>query len=315
MTVGVEALPTPEELAGPRARSTFVERVARRAADAPLALCVGIDPAPASLALLAGIDTVGRGSSARATRAGAMERFGGLVVEASRDHAVAIKPQLAWFESAGAPGIRALERVVAYAHTAGLLVVIDGKRGDVPHSAGAYADAWLGDDAASGIGGDALTVNASIGADALGAMAEIAAARACALYVLLHTSNPGASRLQDAELADGSRWWQLLAADIVATDVILGRTGVVGAVVGATRPEVVDQVRAALPHAPLLLPGVGSQGGDATILAAGAIAGTPTSLVPVSRSMLPTEPCGTAAFRYHVASAAARLAAELAAGG
>src|SRR5690606_12104312 len=148
-------------------RATFVERLARRAADAPLALCVGVDPSPAALELLDGIPVGIPGRAGRSTRAAAIERFAGLVAESARDHAAAIKPQVAWFEAAGVPGMRALERTVEFARTAGLLVVLDAKRGDVPHSAAAYADAWLGDEAASGIGADSLTIHAAVGIDAV----------------------------------------------------------------------------------------------------------------------------------------------------
>jgi orotidine-5'-phosphate decarboxylase len=295
-----------------RRRASYVQRMARRAGDAPLAACIGIDPSPDSLALLDGIPIGARGRDGRTTRAGAIERFAGLVIESARDHAVAIKPQIAWYEAAGAPGIRALERTIEFARTAGLLVVLDAKRGDVPHTAAAYADAWLGDDAANGMGVDALTVNAAVGIDALEAMARIAAERHTALYALLHTSNPGAALLQSAPLDDGRPWWELLASELAAVDERVGG-GVVGAVVGATRPELLARARTLLPTAPLLLPGIGAQGGstdDLGPLTQGA-ANAPTSLIVAARSLLPTSPCDTPAFRHSVATAAAALAASL----
>jgi orotidine-5'-phosphate decarboxylase len=294
-------------------RSSFVQRLARRAADAPLALCVGIDPSPDALVLLGPLPPSAVGRPARVTTAAAMERFAGLLVESARDHAVAVKPQVAWYEAAGAPGLRALERTIEFARTAGVLVVLDAKRGDVPHTARAYADAWLGDLAASGAGGDALTVNASIGRDCIEAMAQVAAERSCALYALLHTSNPGAAALQAAPLADGRPWWHALAAELASVDAQVGG-GVVGAVVGATRPEVFAEARALLPASPLLLPGIGAQGGSvedlATLLDAGADA--PTSLVVAARSLLPAEPAATPAFRHAVVTAASALAEQLA---
>lgn len=278
-------------------RARFVDRLARRAADTSLALCAGIDPSPDALALLDGAPvTTG---SARATTAGAIERFAGLVIESVRDHAVAVKPQVAWFEAAGAPGIRALERTVAFARTAGLLVVLDAKRGDVPHTAAAYADAWLGDAASTGAGGDALTVNAVVGSDSLRAMADIAAERHCAVYALLHTSNPGATSLQSATLAGGEPWWHLLARELAAVDAELGG-GVVGAVVGGTRPGLLASARGLLPGSPLLVPGIGAQGGSVEQLAPLVDPGAPTSLVVVARSLLPDDPCGTQAFRFAV---------------
>ncbi|MCB0880151.1 MAG: orotidine-5'-phosphate decarboxylase [Thermoleophilia bacterium] len=294
-----------------RRAASFADRLARRAGDAPLAACVGIDPSPAALELLAGIPVGTPGRRGRATRAAAIERFAGLVVESARDHAAAVKPQVAWYEAAGAPGMRALERTIEFAQTAGVLVVLDAKRGDVPHSAAAYADAWLGDDASGGVGVDALTVNASIGRDAIDAMAQVAADRNAALYALLLTSNPGADALQSAPLADGRAWWQQLAAELAAADEAVGG-GVVGAVVGATRPQLLAQARAAVPTTPLLVPGVGAQGGTVEDLAGLLDTAAPTTLVAAARSLLPREPKDTAAFRFAVASATQQLASQLA---
>ena len=295
-------------------RASFVQRLARRAADQPFALCVGIDPSPDALALLADAAPLRAGRDGRVARAGAIERFAGLVIESARDHAVAIKPQIAWFEAAGVPGMRALERTLEFARTAGLLVILDAKRGDIPHSAAAYAEAWLGDAAGAGAGADAMTVHATIGADALLAMATVAAQRACGLYALLHTSNPGAERIQGALLADGRPWWHELARIVDEVDAAVG-PGVVGAVVGATRPELLTDARRLLPAAPLLLPGVGAQGGDVASLRtalAESTPTTPTTLVTASRSLLPAHPAAsTPAFRHAVASAARRLAADL----
>lgn len=287
----------------------FAERLAIRAHGRPLVACAGIDPSPEAVALVARSQQPPR-ADRRVTAAAAMERFGGMVVEAVRDHVVAIKPQLAWFETAGAPGLRALERVVDHARRAGLLVILDTKRGDIAHSARAYADAWLGDDAGSGICGDAMTVHATVGADALHPMAQLAAERGAGLYALLHTSNPGAAQLQDAILHDGRHWWQVCGDVLAEVDASVGG-GVVGAVVGATQPAVVSRVRDILPNASLLLPGVGAQGAAVTDLAPVATPGAPPSLVPVSRALLPDTPLETAAFRHAVTTAAARLAREL----
>lgn len=304
-----QAIDVPER----RRRASFVDRLARRAADAPLALCVGVDPSPEALHLLEGIPVGTPGRAGRTTRAGAMERFAGLVVESARDHAVAVKPQVAWFEAAGVPGMLALERTVEFARTAGLLVVLDAKRGDVPHTAAAYADAWLGDEAGSGVGADAMTVNATVGIDAVEAMARIAQQRHCALYALVHTSNPGAGDLQSTALRGGEPWWRHLAAQLSTLDETLGG-GIVGGVVGATRPELLGQVRHALPTAPLLVPGIGTQGGRTDALD-GLLVGAdpPTTLVASARSLLPDRRCGTQPFRHAVDRAAHRMAAELAA--
>lgn len=298
-----------------RRRATYVERLARRAGDAPVALCVGIDPSPEALHLLEGIPVGTPGPVGRATRAAAIERFAGLVVESARDHAVAVKPQAAWYEAAGVPGMRALERTVEFARTAGLLVVLDAKRGDVPHTAAAYADAWLGDEAGSGIGADALTVNPSVGVDSIEAMARVAQQRRCALYALVHTSNPAAGELQAATLRGGGPWWRHVADHLARLDASLGG-GVVGGVVGATRPELLGEARHALPTSPLLVPGVGAQGGSTDALDGLLVEpGAPTTLVASARSLLPTEPSGTQSFRHAVDRAAAEMASRLAVAG
>jgi orotidine-5'-phosphate decarboxylase len=276
--------------------TTYARRLAERAERRRSTLCAGIDPTPETLRLLSD-DAL----DSRATHAAAIERFASFLIESVRDHAVAVKPQLAWFELAGWQGMRALERTVAYARTAGLLVLLDAKRGDVPHSAAGYAQAWLGADAGSGAGGDALTVHGSVGGDALAAMAEVAHARGCQVYSLVHTSNPGAVPLQGAQLADGRAWWELLAADVEAAGA--------GAVVGATHPEVLHQARAAMPNAPLLLPGIGAQGASVDDISELAPGDAPPPLVAASRALLPAEPCTIGAFRQHVSHQAEQLAA------
>lgn len=200
--------------------------------------------------------------------------------------------------------MRALERTVAYARAAGLLVVLDAKRGDVPHTAEAYARAWLGADADSGAGADALTVNISIGPDSLDSLAGVALARNCQLYALVHTSNPGAADFQRITDAHGTPWWHVLATAVEDAGV--------GAVVGATHPEVLAEARKLMPTAPLLLPGVGAQGAAASDLAVAVTPSAPPPLVAAARSLLPMEPVSGAAFREHVARQARGLAEQTA---
>lgn len=261
---------------------TYAARLKLACGDSPAGLCLGIDPAPEALQLLAPARLVGTDRSARAQ---AIERFGCTLVEAAAGHAAAVKPQLAWFEHAGHEGIRALERIVEDARAAGLIVVLDGKRGDIPHSARVYAQAWLGEDAASGIRGDALTVNGWIGPDSMRAIAEVAHERDCQAYVLVLTSNPESGTFQLMTDGDGDAWW-LRVARVVEE---LG----LGAVIGASRPtQLVDAARH-LPSAPLLIPGIGAQGGSASDLLPLIRRATPDAaplLVNIARSALPSTP-------------------------
>lgn len=286
----------------------YAGRLAARARSVRSCLCVGIDPTPDAIQLL---DTRSPGS--RQLRAGAIERFCGFVTEAARDRGLAVKLQVAWFELAGPAGMRALARSVEYARTAGLPVILDAKRGDVPHSADAYARAWLGRDAESGCGGDAMTVNVSLGADVLSAFTEVARARKAQVYALVHTSNPGAAGLQGVSVrapgaagraagedAPAEAWWHLVARMVEAAGA--------GAVVGATQPGVLAQARRLMPTTPLLVPGVGAQGGSIDQLSALAAASAPPTLVSVSRGLLPPDARSGADFRNHVAASAAKLA-------
>lgn len=274
-------------------RLSYAERLGRRVDSKRSLLCAGIDPSPAALALLDLGSSTPAAELRGAELAGAIERFASYVIDAARDYAVAVKPQIAWFERAGADGMLALQRTALYARRSDLLVVLDAKRGDISHSAQAYADAWLGPDAASGIPCDALTVNAWLGADTLEVFTRHAEACGAGIYALVHTSNPGASALQAAELADGTPWWQLLARQVDELGC--------GAVVGATRPEQFAALRQAMPHAALLVPGVGAQGASVADLAPLTSAGAPPSLINVSRGLLPAEAAGVGGFRVAVA--------------
>lgn len=205
---------------------------------------------------------------------------------------VAVKPQLACFERLGAPGWSALERAVAAAKETGLLVLADGKRGDVPVSAAAYAQALMGETetpwgAVPGLGADAATVNGLLGRDALEPLIAQAEAAAAGLFVLVRTSNPGAADLLDLE-AEGAPLHERIAALVAELAPRLrgaaGTSGM-GAVVGATEPRHIARLRALMPEAIFLLPGVGAQGGAVAELGPAFGAGPASALVTASRSI------------------------------
>ena len=131
----------------------------------------------------------------------AIERFCTGIVEAVAEHAVAVKPQLAFFEQAGHHGLAAAERVAAFARERGLLVIADGKRGDIGSTAEAYAAAYLAPRAQSPPFADALTVNPYLGADSLQPFADACRASGGLAFVLVRTSNPGGADIQELELA------------------------------------------------------------------------------------------------------------------
>jgi orotidine-5'-phosphate decarboxylase len=169
----------------------FGDRVAEAVERTQSCLCVGLDPRIDLLPpeVITGLHP---GASGRAR---AYERFCRGVVDAVAGEAVAVKPQVAFFEALGGTGISALERVCAYARDADLLVVVDGKRGDIASTAEAYAQAWLHRRDAAGPVGDALTVNPYLGEDSLQPFLS-ACGDGAGIFVLTRTSNPGGADVQ-----------------------------------------------------------------------------------------------------------------------
>lgn len=177
-----------------------------------------------------------------------------------------VKPQAAFFEQLGPAGMRALAETIAYASSEGLLVVIDGKRNDIGTTAAAYADGFLGAAPASAWGGDALTVSPYLGADSLDPFLDLAVQREAGVFVLVKTSNPGGGLFQDLVVADGQKVYQHVARfvqDAALRTVGTCGFGAVGAVVGATYPEQLAELRQAMPNTWFLVPGFGAQGGAA----------------------------------------------------
>lgn len=243
----------------------FADRLAEAVARKGSTLCVGLDPRIELLPpeLVTGL------KPGRAGRARAYERFCEGLIDAVADEAVAVKPQVAFFEALGGYGLTALEHVCAAAAERGLLVIADAKRGDIGSTAEAYAEAWLAPRDGDRPVADALTVNPYMGGDSLDPFLA-ACGRGAGLFVLARTSNPGSSDLQQQILADGRPVWERTAELIAQWGAgLIGECGLssVGAVVGATHPEAVERARELMPAQVLLLPGVGAQGGSAADLA------------------------------------------------
>jgi len=291
--------------------ASFGDRLAERVAARESQLVLGLDPDPSRLwpeALHSADAPSGAGSASPAGTASpavlaarAVARHCALVIEATAEHCVAVKPQVACFERLGAPGWAALAETVALARERGLLVIADAKRGDVDVTAAAYAQAFLGETstpfgAVAGLGVDVMTVNPLLGGDSLMPFVTTARAHGRGLFVLVRTSNPGAADLQERRLADGGSVSERLA-DLVHQ---LGLSDV-GAVVGATAPDRLSSLRERMPHAVFLLPGVGAQGGRVEDLAPAFAPGRAGGLVSASR--------GIVAAHEHVGGAPAAAAA------
>jgi orotidine-5'-phosphate decarboxylase len=250
---------------------------------------VGLDPDPATAGATFP-DVPGETSAERAGEA--VARWCEGVIELAGPACVAAKLQLACFERLGAPGWTALERAVGAARAAGLLVIADGKRGDVPVSAAAYAQALFGSTPTpwgdvEGLGADAATVNGILGADSLEPLIDAAAERGAGVFVLVRTSNPGAADLLDQATDVGPLHERI--AELVASlgERLRGSGGLsgLGAVVGATEPEHIERLRSLMPEAIFLLPGVGAQGGSAAQLGPAFATGRAAAIVTASRSI------------------------------
>lgn len=244
----------------------FADRLTQAVRRCRNPVLVGLDPRAEQLPpglVPAGAD--------RARRAEAYRVFCREVIDAVATLVPAVKPQVAFFEQLGPPGMIALAEVIEHARQQGLLVIVDGKRNDIGSTAAAYAEGYLGPASESAWGADALTVSPYLGDDSLAPFVEVASRRGAGVFVLVKTSNPGGRMLQD--LAVGSRplyrcvgdWVELLARETVGGCGY----GTVGAVVGATYPAQLAELRAAMPHTWLLIPGYGSQGGTAADVATG----------------------------------------------
>ena len=209
-------------------------------------VCVGIDPHPQLLkAWGVSDDAIG------------LECFARTAVEALGDVAAVLKPQSAFFERHGSAGIAVLERTIAAASSAGALVLVDVKRGDICSTAKAYADAYL--DPASSLACDAVTVSPFLGVGALDPIIDVAHRHGGGVFVLALTSNPEGRSVQSARVSSGATVAGGILAAIAAHNAGSIPLGSVGAVVGATIDCTDEDLEI---NGPLLVPGVGAQGGE-----------------------------------------------------
>ena len=211
----------------------FFDRLAARVEAVDSVVSVGIDP------------RLDRTPSFLADNDRPRWAFARRVIDATHEHAAAVKPNAAFFEDAD--GWRALRETIAYAHGKDLPVVLDAKRGDVGPTARQYAQN------VADIGADAVTVSPYMGRDSV----EPFLAQDLGVFVLCRTSNAGGADLQDLDLATGEPVYERVAA---LADLWNDRENV-GLVVGATAPAELEAIREAVPDLPFLVPGVGAQGG------------------------------------------------------
>lgn len=206
----------------------------------------------------------------------------------------AVKPQAAYYEMYGWQGVRTLHETIRYAQEKGMYVILDGKRNDIGATMEAYATAHLGltaveDELVEAFGADSLTVNGYLGTDGIDPLLKVCAAQDKGIFVLVKTSNPSSGELQDQKLESGETVYRAMGAFCEKWGASLpGKYGYsgVGAVVGATYPAQLGELRAAMPSTFFLVPGYGAQGGGAKDVAPGFDKNGLGAIVNASRSIL-----------------------------
>ncbi len=192
------------------------------------------------------------------------------LIDALCDIVPAVKPQAAYYEMYGPAGVKALQQTQEYARSKGMFVITDGKRNDIGTTMEAYATAHLGKVKVGSkeyepFIGDALTVNGYLGTDGIKPLINICNEGDKGIFVLVKTSNPSSGELQDKQI-DGKAVYEVMGNMCESWgEELMGKYGYsgVGAVVGATYPEQLEEMRAKLPHTFFLVPGYGAQGGGA----------------------------------------------------
>ncbi len=277
----------------------FADRLITRARSVGSAVCVGIDPRWAMLPEeLCSRAREAEGDPARAV-AWAYAELAQAVIEAVAPYTVAVKPQAAFFEAAGPAGFDALARTLKLASDAGLVTIADAKRGDIGSTSEAYAQGFFGGldvegETLKGLDADSLTINPYLGTDGVRPFLDACDARGRGVFVLVRTSNPSASEIQDLVVRGDNDKPDARVFERVAGLVSgwgEGRVGEegwssVGAVAGATTPEALSEVRGLLPKSILLVPGYGAQGGGAEDVVGAFDAKGEGAVVNASRSIV-----------------------------
>jgi len=194
-------------------------------------------------------------------------QFNKEIVDNVYDLIPAVKPQIAMYEQYGIPGLVAFKKTVDYCHEKGLIVIGDIKRGDIGSTSESYAighigSTQVGDNIVTGFDEDIVTVNPYLGSDGVKPFISVCNKEDKGIFVLVKTSNPSSGEFQD-RLVDGKPLYEIVAehVEMWGADSMDGNYSNVGAVVGATYPEMGAQLRKIMPHAYILVPGYGAQGG------------------------------------------------------
>jgi len=239
----------------------FIDRLLEKIEEKNSRICVGLDPhldlMPESVLEAKLLDDFEKNKKQIAD---AVYQFNKNIIDSVKEYTAVVKPQMAFYEKIGIPGLKALWKTIDYAKNKGLIVLLDGKRNDIGSTASAYAEAYLSESKKSA---DSLTINPYLGSDGIIPFLEN---RSKGAFALLKTSNPSSGDLQDLRLEGGKKVYQKTGELLTAIgEDYLGRYGYsnLAAVVGATYPEELAEIRSDFPSLFFLIPGYGAQGGGA----------------------------------------------------
>lgn len=238
-------------------------------------LCVGLDPTVNQLPEVLKKQIEAEGKTLESA-ANAILTFNKAIIDVICDIVPVVKPQSAYYEALGYEGVKAYHETVAYAKAKGLYVIGDIKRGDIGSTSKAYADGHLGEIDILGhkiapFNTDAVTINPYLGDDSNNEFYSVAKAYDKMNFLLVKTSNPGSHQIQN-KLTDDGTIYELVAQDIIANNhYTLNEYGYsdIGAVVGATYPQELKNLRSMMPGVYFLIPGYGAQGGTADDIVGG----------------------------------------------
>ena len=232
-------------------------------------ICVGLDPMLNYIPEHILKKSFGEFGETLEGAADAIWNFNKEIVDHTFDLIPSVKPQIAMYEQFGIEGLKVYEKTVRYCQDKGLLVIGDAKRGDIGSTSAAYATAHLGkvkvgNSVCTAFNTEFLTVNPYLGTDGVKPFVDVCKAEDKGLFVLVKTSNPSSGEFQD-KLVDGRPVYELVADKVVewGADCMDGAYSNVGAVVGATYPEMSTVLRKLMPKTYFLVPGYGAQGGTA----------------------------------------------------
>ncbi len=245
--------------------SKLIEKIQKTKAP----ICVGLDPMLGYIPDAVKEKAFGEYGQTLEGAAQAVWQFNRAIIDATADLIPAVKPQIAMYEQFGIEGLKVYEKTVRYCQEKGLIVIGDVKRGDIGSTSAAYAAGHIGtvqvgDAVCAGFGTDYITVNPYLGTDGVKPFVDVCNQCDRGIFVLVKTSNPSSGEFQD-RVIDGRPLYELVAEKVVewGEASMDGAYSNVGAVVGATYPEMSRVLRRLMPRTYFLVPGYGAQGGTA----------------------------------------------------